>query len=214
MTAPPPAPSFSDNRAAADWTRRLAWLQAALAAVIAAFAYPRLGAGPDKSAPDLAAPDLAFILLTAQLLLFLAGGALALRWLYVASRNARALGAADMMVSPGWAVGWYFVPLANLVMPLVTIRELWRASANPRDWQAVPAPAWTILWWLFWLASNIAGMAAFRFEWEGDPDLLEAVGIAQFASDILFVPAALLFAAIVGGIQAMQDERAPGQPVR
>src|SRR5262249_29946861 len=47
---------------------------------------------------------------------FAAGIAL-LVWVYRANRNARALGAEGLAYSPGWSVGWFFVPLANLVMP-------------------------------------------------------------------------------------------------
>ena len=32
--------------------------------------------------------------------------------------------------TPGWAVGWWFVPVANLVMPFLAVRELSRRSAG------------------------------------------------------------------------------------
>jgi hypothetical protein len=34
-----------------------------------------------------------------------------------ANSNARALGAWSMRFTPGWVVGWFFVPIANLFMP-------------------------------------------------------------------------------------------------
>ena len=51
-------------------------------------------------------------------------------WLYRANANVRALGADDMMGSPGLGVGWFFIPLANLFMPYMTVRDIWRASAQ------------------------------------------------------------------------------------
>ncbi|MDQ8756860.1 DUF4328 domain-containing protein [Sphingosinicella sp. LHD-64] len=208
MAAQAPAWPFRYNRTAAQWTRWLALAQAALAAGAAAWAF----AAPAGLKPGADDP---FILLeTVQLLFFIAGAIVVARWLYVAGANARAMGATDMMGSPAWAIAWYIVPLANLFMPFVAMRELWRASADPRDWQAASAPAILILWWLCWLASNIAGTVAFRLEWEGDATMLGAVGTAQTISNALFVPAALLFAHIVARVQAMQDGQGPAQLFR
>lgn len=34
----------------------------------------------------------------------------------------------EMFISPGWAVGWYFVPFANLFKPLQAMKEIWLES--------------------------------------------------------------------------------------
>jgi hypothetical protein len=208
MAAQAPAWAFRDNRTAAQWTRWLALAQAALAAGAAALA----SAMPPGLKPGPADP-LALIGMT-QVLLLTGGAIVAARWLYVAGANARAMGATDMMGSPIWSIAWYVVPFANLFMPLVAMRELWRASFRPRDWQAAPVPAFLLVWWACWLASNVAGTAAFRLDWEGEVGMSDAVGTAQMISDVLFVPAALLFAHIVGRIQAMQDGQGPAQLFR
>jgi hypothetical protein len=130
-------------------------------------------------------------------------------WLHRASSNARALGARDMMVSPGWAIGWYFVPLANLGMPFVAMRELWKASAKPRDWQIESAPATIALWWGCWILANVTGLIAFRLELEIGKDALPATSGLGLVSEIFTIPAALLLTRIIAGIQAMQ-ERAKG----
>ena len=207
MAAHAPAWPFRDNRTVAQWTRWLVLAQAALAAGAAAWAFaipPALKPGP---ADPLA------LLGMVQILLFIGGAVVAMRWLYVAGANARAMGATDMMGSPVWAIAWYVIPFANLFMPFVAMRELWRASSHPRDWQAAPAPTFLLLWWVCWLASNIAGTVAFRLEWEGYVGM-DAIATAQMISDALFVPAALLFAHIVGRIQAMQDGQGPAQLFR
>ena len=48
-----------------------------------------------------------------QLVVWVAAFVITLRWIYLANNNARALGADDMIVTPGWAVGWFFVPAAE-----------------------------------------------------------------------------------------------------
>lgn len=48
--------------------------------------------------------------------------------IYRANLNARALGAQGMRFSPGWTVGWFFVPVMNLFRPFQAVREVWKAS--------------------------------------------------------------------------------------
>src|SRR5207247_3641963 len=50
-----------------------------------------------------------------------------LRWLHRAHRNVVELGATDLRCGPGWAVGIWFVPIANLWRPKQVIDEVWRA---------------------------------------------------------------------------------------
>src|SRR3546814_6930904 len=63
-----------------------------------------------------------------------------LRWTYVANANARALGATDLTVTPLMSILWYFIPLANLWMPLQGMREIWKGSVKPPDWETVGTP--------------------------------------------------------------------------
>ncbi len=77
-----------------------------------------------------------------------------LRWVYLANANVRALGAEGLRFAPGWAVGWYFVPLANLWKPYQAMKEIWQASATKNDWDEVKIPALLPWWWAFWLLST------------------------------------------------------------
>jgi hypothetical protein len=141
----------------------------------------------------------------AQLALFLGTAIAFLVWLYRAEVNARALGAEDMMVGPGWAVGWFFVPLVQLVMPFVAVRELWKASATPRDWQLEPASPIIALWWACWIGSMISGNIAFALSRTDDYDMFPAADFMGMVSTALTIPSAILLAAIIGHIQAMQE---------
>ena len=127
-------------------------------------------------------------------------------WLYRANANARALGADDMMAGPGMSIGWYFVPLANLAMPFVAMRELWKASSRPKDWQAIPSPATIPLWWACWLIAGITGIIAFRIGIEFAKEANEAAQLLSIASETFEIGAALLLAQIVRGIQALQEQ--------
>jgi len=80
---------------------------------------------------------------------------LILCWVYRASANAHLFGTGGMTITPGWSVGWFFIPIANLVMPFRGVDEAWRASqkAAGRDAEArSPVVRW---WWGLWLLNNI-----------------------------------------------------------
>jgi len=117
-------------------------------------------------------------------------------WIYRANYNARQLGAADMQFTPGWAVGWYFIPIANLWKPYQAMREIWQASASPAHWQQQPRGSVLPLWWTFFLLSNFLGNASFRLSLRARtvPDLILAgtVGAANDAIDIVSTAIALV----------------------
>jgi hypothetical protein len=77
----------------------------------------------------------------AYIVLLLATSVVVLVWIYGANRNAHAIGATGMRFTPGWAVGWYFIPIFNLWKPYQAMKEIWKASADPGNWQAQPRSA-------------------------------------------------------------------------
>lgn len=83
------------------------------------------------------------------------------RWIYRASVNAHALSDA-MWISPGWSIGWYFVPIANLFKPFQAMREIWQVSLVPRDPLSVPVPGLLRVWWGLWLLTNLLGRVSFQ----------------------------------------------------
>jgi len=53
-----------------------------------------------------------------SLIAYLASGVAFLVWFYRAHANLSGLGAEYLTYSPGWAVGWFFVPIFSLFRPL------------------------------------------------------------------------------------------------
>ena len=200
--AAPGAWSYRPAGGVATISQVLLCATAGLAAVAALLAWLR-GLDPFR------AGTLEGVVWLVQLVVWVAAFVVTLRWIYLANNNARALGADDMIVKPGWAVGWFFVPLLNLAMPFIAVREMWKASANPRDWQVEHAPLTIPLWWGFWIAAAVTGAIAFRMDMEFGKEVGSAADTFYFASDLLTVPALLLLARIVAGIQAMQARLAP-----
>ncbi len=91
------------------------------------------------------------------LLAFIATSVPFLMWIHRANRNARALGAQDMRFTPGWSVGWFFVPLLSLWKPYQAMKEIWQASQDPHTWQEQEVGPIVGRWWTLWLLSNFLG---------------------------------------------------------
>lgn len=82
-------------------------------------------------------------------------------WIYRINANAHTF-AEGLSITPGWNVGWFFVPIANLWRPFEGIKETWQASHDPADWPMVPVPVLLRLWWGCWLAGNILSNLSFQ----------------------------------------------------
>jgi hypothetical protein len=79
-----------------------------------------------------------------------------LMWVHRANRNAQTL-SKGMEVSPGWNVGWFFVPFASLYKPFQGLDQTWRVSTDPVGWRGLDAPMLLRWWWGFFLTGNITG---------------------------------------------------------
>ena len=139
------------------------------------------------------------------------------RWIFRAAWNLRHLGAKRLEYTPGWSVGWYFVPFANLVMPFRAMREIWLASHEPTRWRETSVGTLT-LWWTLWLAANILGNISLRMSMGAETleEMIRAewigVGLCVFS-----IPLSLVFMGIVRRVREAQDRSIamvppPGQP--
>ncbi len=84
------------------------------------------------------------------------------RWIVRANKNVRALGADGLRITPGWAVGYFFIPMANLWRPYQAMKDLWLASHSPSSWNTALIGIIVPIWWALWLLSIFIGQIAFR----------------------------------------------------
>ena len=126
-------------------------------------------------------------------------------WIYRANFTARQLGAKGMTFTPGWAVGWFFIPFANLWKPYQAMKEIWRASKNPDAWQSEHRGAILPWWWLFFVLMGIFGNASLKASLKAKEinELLTATGLSM-AADLISVPASILAVVMVRQIFEMQ----------
>ena len=126
-------------------------------------------------------------------------------WIYRASANAHVL-SDEMTITPGWAVGWYFVPFMNLVRPYQAMREIWLASHFRGNWHGESAPAILGWWWGLWIVTNILGNISFRLSMGlEDGASLDLVTWLDIAGSALSVPLSLALISIMRQTAQAQD---------
>ena len=139
------------------------------------------------------------------LLVFVVSVILIAQWVYSANQNARNLGAEGMEYTPGWSVGWYFIPIASLWKPYQAMKEIWRASHPTEDWRSSTRPGFLPWWWFLWITTSIVGQASFRMSmWAEEIDELIDLSVVNQVFDILEIPLALAFLAVVNSVHQRQ----------
>jgi heme/copper-type cytochrome/quinol oxidase subunit 2 len=128
-------------------------------------------------------------------------------WLYRSAANNRALGASGLKYSPGWTVGWFFIPFANLVMPYRTVREVWLTSQDPADRAVRGAAPLVQAWWVTYILSSAATrIAAIMLKNMNVDDTSEVFQqlFVDMAGLALGIVAAFLSLAIIGRVTHAQ----------
>ncbi|AXT40440.1 DUF4328 domain-containing protein [Alteromonas sp. BL110] len=147
---------------------------------------------------------------------FIVSGILILKWIYRANQNARQFGAKDMAFSPGWSIGFYFIPIVSLWKPYQAMKEIWQASQNPSNWSEEKVSSILGIWWFFWIANSIAGQAAFRMSRRAEEiSEIMNVNLVSQASEVISIPLALvtwLLIKNVSNVQLAMRERSDEQP--
>lgn len=141
----------------------------------------------------------------AYLAIFIVTGILILKWIYRANYNARQLGAKDMRFSPGWSVGWYFIPILSLWKPYQVMKEIWKASSTPDNWSNAEVNSILPWWWFFWLVNSFLGQAVMRMSLRAEEILeLKNVNLVYQVSDVVSIGLALVTIALINGIYQAQ----------
>jgi len=130
-------------------------------------------------------------------------------WRYKANRNCWYYGAQEMRFTPGWAVGWSFVPVMNLFKPYQVMQEIWKTSTVPNDWKNQKSSVFIKWWWFFCLVDVFIGRAFSRLAIksalkEETVKQMQDVTVASIMSSITTFIACLLTLALVLKIQKKQ----------
>lgn len=141
-------------------------------------------------------------------------GVLVLAWIWRANANARALGAAGLRCTPAWAVGWFFVPLGNLLKPFDAMRKLWLASAHPQGWTQLAEPLLLRWWWVLLLLAGGSGFGVkfLSIQARSIGTVINATWLMAL-SDLAGLCSAGILVWVIAQVQSMQaTQNAPLRP--
>ena len=138
---------------------------------------------------------------TASLLAGLATGVVWIVWMYRARQNVDSPARSNHRLGPGWAIGAWFVPLANLVMPYLVMRGVME------DTEREPERMWHGLLAAWWASFVIRLVVSFVQDAESRATL---DGFATYADTeivgwALLVVSAVLAVLVVRRLSAAQD---------
>jgi hypothetical protein len=131
-------------------------------------------------------------------------------WMWRVAKNAELLGRTNPRFGPGWTIGGWFIPLANLVIPVLVMQDLWRGS-NPavvRDdpgWRRAAGSALVGWWWATYL------LASARFGGGQDADTIDdletvrAFDVVAAIGMVAAIAAAILLIGVVRRITRRQE---------
>ena len=149
-----------------------------------------------------------------QLITFLFMLVVFFMWIHRVHRNLPALGARDLRFTPGWAIGWFFVPIMNLIRPYEVVREIYKASDPNADisdgcsWKNAYTSPVIGMWWILWLISSFVGYALLRIS-SGAETLIEfeIMCLVMLGSDMLSIVVFILLIIVVRSIDTRQKEK-------
>jgi hypothetical protein len=151
-----------------------------------------------------------------QTALYIACFVVLLMWIYRATKNLRSLRAAGLSFTPGWAVGWFFVPFMNLFRPYQVVSEIWKASdpkvgtADDTSWKATTTSPIVGCWWALFLISNFIANIALRTVFSGIElsDLLNSTYAYMVSDgiDVIYVLTAIFMVRRISQFQEAKNK--------
>lgn len=108
--------------------------------------------------PDHPLAQAAVLSAVALLIVYLICAVVVAMWIHRAHANLLAAGLDGLEYTPGWSIGWFFVPVACLFKPFEAMRELWERSHMLEGGPSHRTDYRLIVWWTCYLASSFAGM--------------------------------------------------------
>ncbi len=166
----------------------------------------RSGSGAGVQLSDLERAEEAYWLAFGMAgIFYIACGVVFIVWTRTAYRTVLAMDPVGNNWSPGWAIGAWFIPLANWVIPRLLLSEVERMShpASGRRpigdrWRQSPTDGLGRLWWAFFITANITWSTSLTAQGYILSDLaFERWVMVEIGAGFLFVVAAVLAAPYV-----------------
>ncbi|WP_144392093.1 DUF4328 domain-containing protein [Pleionea sediminis] len=134
-------------------------------------------------------------------------------WFHRAYKNLIAFGLERLSYSPGWSIGYWFIPIVNLFRPYQVAKEIWQRCAPEKEIKLLGENFTEVSnivswWWAFFLFSTITGRVSNKLmERSEDIDsFLTALNISMIA-DFLFIIGAVFAISFVKALDQRQLDK-------
>ena len=133
-----------------------------------------------------------------------------LLWQHRAYTNLTLVGSRDTEETPGWSVGYWFIPIINIFKPYQITAELWRKSElkNARDpIGGLSGTPLVLAWWIVYVLNGLAGrLFASLVKSAKSLDALIDATMAGILADAVGIAACILAIIVVQGIDRFQAQ--------
>jgi hypothetical protein len=166
--------------------------------------------GVELTAARASANDSRELLISRVALLFFVGTAIWwLMWQHRAYANLRLIGSRDTEYTPGWSVGYWFIPFINLYRPYQITAELYRRSEiqNGRDpVGGLSGPPLVGVWWFVYLAWGVTSrfVGTLAKDAQTVPTLISATNV-ELVAHLLGAVVTVLALLVIGSIDRFQQ---------
>jgi len=82
-----------------------------------------------------------------------------LRFIHRTAKNLQQKYNQHMRFTPGWSIGYFFIPILNLFRPYQAVKDIWDTSGR----KAHSDDSLVGIWWALWILSNVLGRAAMKY---------------------------------------------------
>jgi hypothetical protein len=126
-----------------------------------------------------------------------------------ANKNARAF-MAPLSNTPGWAAGWFFVPIVYLWKPYYAMKEIWQGSdpdPSVDAYNARVSPLLPLWWWMYLAFFASRGLFSAANKDTPGRESFIAMEKVRIAISVITILAAFLAAAVVRRLALRQEER-------
>jgi uncharacterized membrane protein YedE/YeeE len=124
-------------------------------------------------------------------------------WQFRAAKNNEALDRTGARFGPGWSIGAWFLPIADLVIPVMIVQDLWRGATptTPRGdprWRQATGSVLVAVWWAACLLSLVRFAASNAgLHDRGSLDDIELSNVVALVGVVAIAVAAILAAFVV-----------------
>ncbi|HEX8515778.1 MAG TPA: DUF4328 domain-containing protein [Bacteroidia bacterium] len=145
-----------------------------------------------------------------NLVLLLGSSVLFLMWIYRAYDNLYKLHPDKMDCSPGWAVGFWFVPVISLYKPYSIVKEIWEKTQEyvmTEDQKHAIHRAYLVgAWWVLYLISIISSYVVLGMGDQNSIDGLISLTVALMLSNVFLIIVKVITLIMINRIVLFEKE--------